>query len=59
MTETSPISFLINPFDSDKRKTQTVGSLTPHLEIKIVNENKEIVNIGEEGELLVKGYSVM
>lgn len=58
MTETSPISTMIKPDDCDIKKVKTVGSLLPHTEIKIVNNNK-IVNKNEEGELMVKGYLVM
>lgn len=59
MTETSPISYMIRPQDSDIKKTKTVGTITPHLETKVMNSNEEVCQLGEEGELWVKGYSVM
>ena len=59
MTETNPVSYMIKPNDPDYRKTTTVGWIMPHLETKIVDEKGEIVEIGKEGELMVKGYSVM
>ena len=59
MTETSPISFMVRENDPLIKKTSTVGRIFPHLECKVVNEAGETVNIGEPGELLTKGYSVM
>ena len=59
MTETSPVSFMTRKEDSIKIKTETVGSILPHLEAKIVNSDGEVVDINNEGEFIVKGYSVM
>ena len=59
MTETSPVSFQSNVDDPIEKRVSTVGRIIPHLEVKIVDENGEIVPIGQKGELCTKGYSVM
>lgn len=59
MTETSPVSFHGFVDDSTDKRCQTVGRVLPHLEVKIINENDEIVKVGEKGQLCTKGYSVM
>ncbi len=59
MTETSPVSFQSAVDDSMKVRTTTVGSVHPHVEVKVVDENGNIVPRGVRGELCTKGYSVM
>lgn len=59
MTETSPVSFQSNVDDPIEKRVSSVGRIHPHVEVKIVNENGETVAIGEQGELLTRGYSVM
>ena len=59
MTETSPVSFQSDPDDSLERRVTTVGRVQPHLEVKIVDENGNIVPRGQRGELCTRGYSVM
>lgn len=59
MTETSPVSFQSHVDDSIERRVGTVGRVHPHVEVKIVDENGQIVPVGTEGELLTRGYSVM
>jgi len=59
MTETSPVSFQSSTDDPVDRRVSTVGRIMPHVEVKIVNEDGEIVPPGEMGELLTRGYSVM
>ncbi|RXG53803.1 Acyl-CoA synthetase family member 2, mitochondrial, partial [Armadillidium vulgare] len=56
MTETSPVSFQCFPSDSLAVRSQTIGYPSDHTEVKIVNENNEIVRTGESGELLIRGY---
>ncbi|KAB7505739.1 Acyl-CoA synthetase family member 2, mitochondrial [Armadillidium nasatum] len=56
MTETSPVSFQCFLSDSLAIKSQTIGYPLDHVEVKIVNENNEIVRTGESGELLIRGY---
>ena len=59
MTETSPISFQTAVDDPMQKRVTTVGSVHPHVEVKVVDSNGEIVARGVPGELCTKGYSVM
>ncbi len=59
MTETSPISFQSSMDDSFECRVSTVGRVTAHTEVKIVDEHGHIVPHGVTGELLTRGYSVM
>lgn len=59
MTETSPVSFQSSSDDAIARRVTTVGTIHPHLEVKIVDEAGRVVAAGERGELLTRGYSVM
>ena len=60
MTETSPVSTQTRhdaPFD---KRVNTVGSIMPHTEIKIIDpKSGRAVPIGEKGELCTRGYCVM
>jgi fatty-acyl-CoA synthase len=59
MTETSPVSFQSNRDDTLQQRVSTVGSIHPHLEVKIVDPDGRVTPRGERGELLTRGYSVM
>ncbi len=59
MTETSPMSMQCSPADTVERRVSTVGRISPHLEVKIVDADGRIVARGEPGELCTRGYSVM
>ncbi|GGT22072.1 AMP-binding protein [Nonomuraea spiralis] len=60
MTETSPVSTMTRRDDGLVRRTETVGQVMPHLEVKIVHpESGLAVPRGEPGELCTRGYSVM
>jgi fatty-acyl-CoA synthase len=60
MTETSPVSTQTRTDDPFERKVGTVGQVTPHLEVKVVDPvTLETVPHGEAGEFWTKGYSVM
>ncbi|WP_108882737.1 fatty acid CoA ligase family protein [Anderseniella sp. Alg231-50] len=59
MTETSPVSFQSDTGDSLDRRVSTVGRIHPHVEVKIINEAGDTVTVGEQGELLTRGYCVM
>ena len=59
MTETSPVSFQSSTDDSLERRVSTVGRIQPHLEVRIVDADGNTVPVGEKGELLTRGYSVM
>jgi fatty-acyl-CoA synthase len=60
MTETSPVSTQTAAGDSLEKRTQTVGRVHPHLEVKLIDPaTGATVPRGEPGELLTRGYSVM
>ncbi len=59
MTETSPVSFQSAVDDEIERRVATVGQVSPHLEVKIVDAEGRIVPAGVTGELCTRGYSVM
>ncbi|XP_059804976.1 medium-chain acyl-CoA ligase ACSF2, mitochondrial isoform X1 [Hypanus sabinus] len=59
-TENSPVTFQGFPQDEIKRKTETVGYISPHIEAKVVDpQTKEILPVNTAGELWIRGYSVM
>ncbi|WP_219462953.1 AMP-binding protein [Nonomuraea rhizosphaerae] len=60
MTETSPVSTMTRSDDDLARRTETVGRVMPHVEVKIVQpDTGQVVPRGEPGELCTRGYSVM
>jgi fatty-acyl-CoA synthase len=59
MTETSPVSFQSSRDDPLELRVSTVGTVQPHLEVKIVDRDGRVVPRGEAGELCTRGYSVM
>ena len=60
MTETSPVSTQTRANDSLERRVSTVGTVLPHLEVKVVDpDTGGTVPYGTPGELCTRGYSVM
>ena len=60
MTETSPVSCQTLADDDLERRTETIGQVHPHLEIKVVDPvTGTCVERGETGEFCTRGYSVM
>ncbi|KAF5276530.1 hypothetical protein FQR65_LT03960 [Abscondita terminalis] len=59
MTETTAVSFHSLPVEDHYKVRNTVGYIADHLEAKVVDNNNNTVPIGEPGELLIRGYSVM
>ena len=60
MTETSPVSTMTRRDDGLARRTETVGLVMPHLEVKLTDPSTGlVVRRGEAGELCTRGYSVM
>ena len=60
MTETSPVSTQTRVDDSVERRVATVGRVSPHLEVKVVDPLTGLtVPRGTPGELCTRGYSVM
>jgi fatty-acyl-CoA synthase len=59
MTETSPVSFQTSVNDPVDKRTQTVGRVHPHVQVKIIDADGRVVPVGTRGELCTRGYSVM
>ncbi|MDQ1598690.1 MAG: fatty-acyl-CoA synthase [Actinomycetota bacterium] len=60
MTETSPVSTQTRRDDDLERRVSTVGSVHPHVEVKVVDPVTRVtLPRGEAGELCTRGYSVM
>ncbi|HEY5107545.1 MAG TPA: AMP-binding protein [Caulobacteraceae bacterium] len=59
MTETSPVSFQTGPDDPLERRVSTIGTVQPHLEVKIVDAAGQVTPLGVAGEVCTRGYSVM
>ncbi|GAA0496029.1 AMP-binding protein [Streptomyces olivaceiscleroticus] len=60
MTETSPVSTQTRRDDDLEHRTETVGRVLPHVEVKVVDPvTGETVERGEPGELCTRAYSVM
>ena len=60
LTEASPVITQTLPADNMQRRTETVGKVMPHIEMKIVNpETNQTLEPGQQGELCCRGYNVM
>ena len=60
MTETSPVSCQSSTVTPLEKRVSTVGTVQPHLEIKIIDPaTGELVPRGSSGEFCTRGYSVM
>lgn len=60
MTETSPVSFQTRKDSPLDKRVNTVGQIMPHLEARVIDEDTgETLPRGEQGEVVVRGYSVM
>jgi fatty-acyl-CoA synthase len=60
MTETSPVSAQSECNDPLDKRVSTVGTVHPHVEVKIVDAATGlIVPRGQSGEICTRGYSVM
>ncbi len=60
MTETSPVSTQTGAGDDLEHRTATVGSVMPHVEIRVADpETGRTLARGRSGEFQTRGYSVM
>ncbi len=60
MTETSPVSCQSSTGTPLDKRVSTVGTVQPHLEVKIIDpETGAVVPRGTSGEFCTRGYSVM
>ncbi len=58
-TESSPVITMSRDTDSVEVRCNTVGSACPETEVRIVSPEGDTVPVGEQGELLTRGYLVM
>ncbi|XP_045600298.2 medium-chain acyl-CoA ligase ACSF2, mitochondrial [Procambarus clarkii] len=56
MTETSPVTFQCYPSDPPELRSSTIGYPTDHIEVKVADEDGQVVPVGESGELCIRGY---
>ncbi|XP_049789382.1 medium-chain acyl-CoA ligase ACSF2, mitochondrial-like isoform X1 [Schistocerca nitens] len=56
LTETSSVVFQSQPTDSEDQMLNTVGAVSQHVEVKVVDEQRKVVPMGTVGELCVRGY---
>ena len=59
MTESSSMTSVPNPDDSEELRSETVGYRMPLFEVKVAREDGSLAEIGESGELMVRGRPVM
>ena len=60
MTETSPVSTQTLPDDTLAHRTETVGQVHPHVEIRVADpDTGATLERGVAGEFCTRGYSVM
>lgn len=60
MTETSPVSLQTKTDAPLEKRVSTVGTVHPHLEVKLIDPaSGQVVPRGARGELCTRGYSVM
>ena len=61
LTESSPVCCMTRPHDPLHKQHRTVGQALPHTSIRIAARDnaQKTLRVGERGELLIGGYSVM
>ena len=59
MTETSPVCLQTATDDPFERRVGSVGRIHPHVEVKVVDLDGQIVPVDVPGEFCTRGYSVM
>jgi fatty-acyl-CoA synthase len=59
MTETSPMSTVTSPDADLETRTETVGTMIPHFEGRVIDEEGELVPFGTVGQYCSRGPGVM
>lgn len=59
MSELTSLTTQTGPEDAPERKVGTVGRILPHLEARVVGASGAVLETGEVGELVVRGYTRM
>jgi fatty-acyl-CoA synthase len=58
-TECSPVNHMTLADDPIEKRVESVGRAGPHLEVKLLGEDGNVVPIGERGDICTRGYAVM
>lgn len=59
LTEASPVITMTRFDDPLDKRVETVGKPLPGIEVKVVDDARQEVPVGETGELACRGYNVM
>lgn len=59
LTEASPVITMTRFEDALDKRVETVGKALPGVEVKVVDDERQEVPLGETGELACRGYNVM
>ncbi|XP_065222001.1 medium-chain acyl-CoA ligase ACSF2, mitochondrial-like [Planococcus citri] len=59
MTETAGTIFISLPDDPEEVLHTTVGHTLDHIEVKVVDDNNQLVPFGQPGEMCFRGYMLM
>ena len=59
MTELSPVATMMGPNVPLEKKMRTVGHAGPMVEIKLADEDGNIVPFGAVGEVCIRGYNTL
>jgi fatty-acyl-CoA synthase len=59
MSELTSLTSQTSVDDPPERKVATVGRILPHLEARVVDPHGTVLNTGDVGELVVRGYTRM
>ncbi|CAH1777383.1 unnamed protein product, partial [Owenia fusiformis] len=58
-TENSPVTFQSNITDPVEKRVGTIGTPAAHVEVKIIDEDGNVLPLGTPGELCTRGYATM
>ena len=59
LTEASPLITMTRFDDPIEKRVETVGKVIPDVEVRIVDDDRNPLPVGEMGELACRGYNVM
>lgn len=59
MTETSPVTFMMDLYDPAERLKRGLGTVMAHTSAKIIDTHGRILPRGSRGELCTSGYALM
>ncbi|KAJ4983157.1 4-coumarate-CoA ligase [Stagonosporopsis vannaccii] len=59
MTETSPVTFMMDLGDTSEKRKKGLGTVMPHTSAKVVDAKGRLLPRGSKGELCTSGYALM